>query len=59
MSFCVEIQSTLLNSHGKCAEKSCELSTHVNYASLFYITFLSTAESCVQDNCVNYLGGLN
>ena len=48
-----KIQWSPLNSHGKCAEKSCELSEHVNYQSLFYVTFLSMAESCVQSKHAN------
>ena len=31
------IQWSPLNSHGKCADKSCELSEHGNYLSLFYV----------------------
>ena len=31
------VQWSLLNSHNKCAEKSCELSKHANYPSLFYV----------------------
>ena len=48
-----QIQYSPLNSHGKCAEKSCKLSKHVNYQSLFYVTFLSMAEGCVQSKCAN------
>ena len=55
----VFLQWSLLNSHSKCTEKSCELSKHVNCLSLFYITFLSTVKSCVQDNHANYPGGAN
>ena len=43
-----QVQWRPLNSHGKCMEKSYELSEHVNYPSLFYVTFLSMVESCVQ-----------
>ena len=34
-------------SHVKCAEKSCELSKHANYQSLFYVIFLLRAQSWV------------
>ena len=42
-----------LNLQGKCREKSCKLSEHANDLNLFYVTFLSMEESCVQSKCVN------
>ena len=41
-----------LNSHGKCAEKSCELSEHANYPSLFLCEVaLHYRELCRRQSC--------
>ena len=36
-SYFICLQWIPLNSHGKCAEKLCELSEDANYLSLFYV----------------------
>ena len=40
-------------------KKSCELSKHANYQSLFYVMFLLMVESCVQSKRANWAGHAN